>query len=131
MLLPWLARICLRREKLYFPKIGYLFVLYLAWALLGSLINADSLYLAIFELCRQALYFLSFVYLINNVATRLQFRAARWAVFLGLIIGAGTVIIFFELDIAESAVFARLHDHAVTISLGQAYKPGPQASDYA
>jgi hypothetical protein len=32
MLLPWLARICLRREKLYFPKIGYLFVFYLAWA---------------------------------------------------------------------------------------------------
>src|SRR5260370_32078364 len=129
MLLPWLARICLRREKLYFPKIGYLFVLYLAWALLGSLINADSLYLAIFELCRQALYFLSFVYLINNVATRLQFRSAVWAVFLGLIISAGTVIIFFELDIGtESSVFARLHDQVVTISQGQAYKPVAKAS---
>jgi O-Antigen ligase len=99
-------------------------------ALLVSLINADSFYLAIFELCRQALYFLSFVYLINNVATRLQFRSAVWAVFLGLIIAASTVIIFFELDIAESAVFARLHDQAVTISLGQAYKPGAKASDY-
>ncbi len=129
MLLPWLARICLRREKLYFPKIAYLFVFYLAWALLVSLINAESFYLAIFELCRQALYFLSFVYLINNVATRLQFRSAVWAVFLGLIISAGTVIIFFELDIGtESSVFARLHDQVVTISQGQAYKPGAKAT---
>ena len=130
MLLPWLARICLRREKLYFPKIAYLFVFYLAWALLVSLINAESFYLAIFELYRQALYFLSFVYLINNVATRLQFRSAIWAVFFGLIIGAGTVIIFFELGIGtESSIFARLHDQAVTtISQGQAYKPGAKTS---
>jgi hypothetical protein len=39
MLLPWLARICLRRVTLYFPKIGYLFAFYLAWALLVSLLN--------------------------------------------------------------------------------------------
>src|SRR6266446_8084205 len=111
MLLPWLARICLRREKLYFPKIGYLFVFYLAWALLVSLINAQSFYLWIFELCREALYFLSFVYLINNVVTRLQFRSVVWAVFLGLIIGAGTVIIFFEQGIGtETIAFASLHD---------------------
>jgi O-Antigen ligase len=127
MLLPWLAQVCMRRQSLYFPKIGYLFVFYLAWALLVSLINAESFYLAIFELCRQAVYFLSFVYLINNVATRLQFRSAVWAVFLGLIISASTVIIFFELDIRESAVFARLADRAVTSSQGQAYKPGAKA----
>lgn len=129
MLLPWLARICLRRQEPYFPKIGYLFVFYLAWALLVSLINAESFYLAIFELCRQALYFLSFVYLINNVATPLQFRSAVWAVFLGFTIGASTVIIFFELGIGMAgSVFARLHDQAVTISQGQAYKPGAKAS---
>jgi hypothetical protein len=128
MLLPWLAQVCIRRQSLYFPKIGYLFVLYLAWALLVSLINAESFYLAIFELCRQAVYFLSFVYLINNVTTRLQLRSAVWAVFLGLIIGASTVIIFFELDIRESAVFTRLADRVVTSSQGQAYKPGAKPS---
>ncbi len=111
MLLSWLARVSLRRERLYFPKIGYLFVFYLAWALLVSLINAQSFYLWIFELCREALYFLSFVYLINNVVTRLQFRSVVWAVFLGLIIGAGTVIIFFEQGIGtETIAFASLHD---------------------
>jgi hypothetical protein len=111
MLLPWLARVCLKRERLYFPKIGYLFVFYLAWALIVSLINSQSLYLSIIELCREALYFLSFVYLINNVATRLQFRSVVLAVFLGLIFGAGSVIIFFEEGIGtETVAFVSLHD---------------------
>ncbi|MDQ6869162.1 MAG: O-antigen ligase family protein [Pseudomonadota bacterium] len=129
MLLPWLARVCLRRERLYFPKIGYLFVVYLAWALLVSLINAESLYLSMFELCREALYFLSFVYLINNVATRLQFRSAVWAVFLGLIIGAGTVITFFEMGIGTDTVaFASLHDQPVTSAQTQTHKTGTKAT---
>src|SRR5207237_5469706 len=85
MLLPWLARVCMRRDTLYFPNIGYLFVFYLAWSLLVSLINAESFYLSMFELSRQVLYFLSLVYLINNVTTRLQFRSVVWAVFLGFI----------------------------------------------
>ena len=111
MLLPWLARVCLRRETFYFPKIGYLFVSYLAWALLVSLINAESLWLAMFELFRQALYFLSFVYLVNNVSTRREFRSVVWAVCLGLIISAGTVIVFFEKGIgSETVAFASLHD---------------------
>jgi hypothetical protein len=137
MLLPWLARICLRRETLYFPKIGYLFVFYLFWALLVSLINAESFYLAIFELLRQGLYLLFFVYLINNVATQLQFRSVVLAVLLGLIISAGTVIVFFELGVGtENSVFASLHDRAVasspdqaaTSSKSQAYKPGAKHS---
>src|SRR5229473_4974781 len=111
LLLPWLARVCLKRERLYFPKIAYLFVFYLVWALIVSLINAQSLYLSMIELCREALYFTSFVYLINNVATRLQFRSVALAVFLGLIIGAGSVIIFFEQGIGtETVAFVSLHD---------------------
>ena len=96
MLLPWLGRVCLRRTSLYFPKIGYLFVFYLAWALLVSLVNAMSLYLSMFELCRQFLWFLYFVYLINNVSTPLQFRSVVLAALLGFIISAGTVVAFFE-----------------------------------
>lgn len=127
MLLPWFGRVCLRRERLYFPKIGYLFVFYLAWALLVSLINAKSLYLSMFEFCREALYFLFFVYLINNVATRLQFRSAVWAVFLGLIIGAGTVIIFFKMGIGtETSAFASLHDQPATS--GQTHETGTKAT---
>ena len=95
MLLPWLVRLCLRQDSLYFPKIGYIFILYLAWALIVSLIEAKSFYLSIFEWCREVLYLLSFLYLINNVVTRSQFRAIVLALFVGLVIASGSVIGFF------------------------------------
>jgi O-antigen ligase/polysaccharide polymerase Wzy-like membrane protein len=133
MLLPWLAGVCLRRERLYFPKIGYLFVFYLAWAMLVSLINAQVLYFTMFELCRQILYLLSFIYLINNVATHAQFRSVVWAIFLGFIIGSGTVIAFFEEGVGtETAAFNNLHDLPATSQqtrihkLGQIHKLGHQ-----
>src|SRR5262249_46331434 len=132
MLVPWLIQVCMRRQSLYFPTFGHIFVFYLFWAILVSLINADSLYLTIFELCRQTLYFLFFVYLINNITTRRQVRSVVWAVFLGLIIGASTVVLFFELGIGRTGAsfFAKLHDQTtVTISRGQAYKPGPKAGN--
>jgi hypothetical protein len=125
MLLPWLARVSLRREKLYFPKLGYLFVIYLGWALLVSLINAESLYLAFFEFCREVLYFLSFVYLINNVTTREQLRTVVLAVFFGLIIGAGSIITFFEMGIGTDTIaFAGLRDQPGKSDLGKALEPG-------
>jgi hypothetical protein len=91
----------------------------------SRLINAESFYLAIIELCREALYFLSFVYLINNVATRPEFRSAVVAVFLGLIIGAGSVITFFELGIGtEAYAFAGLRDQPHTGETTEFPKPG-------
>jgi O-Antigen ligase len=111
MLLPWLARIALRRDTFYFPAIGYLFLLYLGWALFISLINAESLYFSMFELCRQFLYFLTFVYIINNVTTPLQLRSIVWAVLIGFIISAGSVIVYFEEGIGTDKVaFVFLHD---------------------
>jgi hypothetical protein len=111
MLFPWLARVSLRQVTLYFPKFGYLFVFYLGWAIFVSLINAPSLYLSMFELCRQTLYFLFFVYLINNMSTHLRLRSVIWALLLGFIISAGTVIVFFERGIGTDTVaFAGLHD---------------------
>jgi hypothetical protein len=125
MLLAWLARVCMLRERLYFPKIAYIFVVYLAWALLSSLTNAESFYLSMIELYRQTLYFLFFMYLINNVATPQQFRSVAWAVLLGLIISAGSVITFFQLSVGtENSIFARLHDQPDTGSQGQTDKPG-------
>lgn len=110
MLLPWLAELCVRRTTLYFPKIGYIYILYLVWAMIISLIGAPSLYLAIFEWCREALYFLSFVYLINNIVTRSQLRAVVGALLLGLVIETGTVITLFELDIGtESFLFSGIY----------------------
>lgn len=115
MLLPWLLRLCLRKETLYFPKIGYLFIFYLGWALLVSLLNSVSLYLTAFEFARQFLYFVFFVYMVNNVKTGVQLRSVVCAVFLGLIIGAGSITLFFELGLGtETVAFAALHDNPTT-----------------
>lgn len=129
MLPPWLIRICMRRQPLYFPKVGYLFILYLLWALLVSLINAQSLYLAMFELFRQTLYFLFFLYLVNNIESPLEFRTVVRALMLGFIIGISSVIIFFELRVGtETSFFAALHDGVAAISQGQAQKPTSTAA---
>ena len=111
MLLPWLANVCLKRSILYFPQTGYLFVLYFVWAFFVSLANASLLLLSMFELFRQALYFIFFVYVVNNVSTRVQLRSVVWAILIGFVIGAGSVIAFFERNIGTDTVaFAGLHD---------------------
>ena len=105
MLLPWLTQLWLRQRSLYFPKIGYIFVLYLAWAVIVSLLEAPSLYLAMFELTRQILYFTFFLYIANNVVTRAQFRAVVLALLIGLVIAAGGVISFFSFGIGTEFNF--------------------------
>jgi O-antigen ligase len=107
MLLPWLAQLCRRQRNLYFPKIGYIFLLYLAWALIVSLIEAKSLYLSIFEWVREILYFIFFLYIVNNVVTRAQFRAVVLALFVGLVIESVAVISFFNLSIGTEFNFFR------------------------
>jgi len=110
MLLPWVARLCLRRDRLYFPKIGYIAVLYFTYTLADSL-GAVSFYLAIFEWCREVLYFISFVYLVNNVSTQSQLRAIVLALLVGLVIESGAVITLFHLNIGtETPIFAQLYN---------------------
>jgi O-antigen ligase len=92
----------------------------LAWALFISLIEATSFYLAIFEWLREVLYFIAFLYLINNVTTRPQFRAITLALLIGLVISAGTVIVFFNMGIGTDSV-----------ALGGLYRQQENASETA
>jgi hypothetical protein len=70
------------------------------------------------------MYFLFFVYLINNMKTRLELRSVIWAVFVGFIISASTVVAFFYLGYGTKAsIFSSLKDEpAVSKSVG--FKPG-------
>jgi hypothetical protein len=99
MLLPWLAELCQKRCKFYFPPIGYLFILYLIWAMIGSVLEAPSFYLALFQWCREILYFVFFLYIVNNVVTTAQFRAVVTGLVVGLIIESIIVIVCFQLNI--------------------------------
>ena len=109
MLLPWLAELWRRERELYFPSAAYIAILYFAWALIVSLLEAKSVYLAIFELSRQILYFVFFVYICNNVVTPAQFRAVLMGFFVGLVLESAAVIAFFQLGIGtETDVFSDL-----------------------
>ena len=129
MVIPWLARVCLRKETVYFPRVGYFFILYLAWGMLVALINAPSFSLSFFAFWRQLLYFLIFLYIINKVSTPLRLRCVVLAVFLGFIVGAGTVIVWFERGIGTDTVaFASLHDQGGEQAT-QSHKAGKKNSD--
>ncbi len=129
MVLPWLARVYMRKQTFYFPSFGYIFFFYLAWSMVAALINATSFSLSVFELFRQLLYFLTFLFLINNVSTPLRLRAVLWALFLGFIISAGSVIVWFERGIGTDTVaFTSLHDQGPDNTSGQSQKPGKKNS---
>lgn len=108
MVIVWLARLCQRRERFYFPRVGYLYLIYLVWGLLLSLVNAEALVLSIFEWCRDLLYLLSFVYLVNNVVSRAQLRAVTFALLTGLAVASVSIVGFFDLGVrTNSVLFAR------------------------
>jgi hypothetical protein len=110
MVLPWIARLCLKRDRLYFPNVGYLFVLYLAVSLIVSLLGAEALSLALLELGRQTLYFVSFIYFINNIVTPAQLRAVMLALLVGLGVASGSVIGFSALGIGtDTEAFSALY----------------------
>ena len=116
MLLSWLARLALHRDKLYFPKVGYIFLLYLAVSLINSLISAPSLYLAAFELYREGIYFLLFLYIANNVVTSMQFKAIVLALFVGLAAASASVIVFFDFGIGpESYAYSWLYNQSAQV----------------
>jgi O-antigen ligase len=110
MLVPWFLRLVLRRDHFYFPKFAYLFVLYLAWTLITSLLQATSFTMSIFEWCRELLYFIFFLYFINNIVTRTQLRAIVLALLIGLTVEAGTVITLFHFNVGtETFVLSSLY----------------------
>ena len=116
MLLSWLARLALHRDKLYFPKVGYIFLLYLAVSLINSLISAPSLYLAAFELYREGIYFLLFLYIANNVVTSMQFKAIVLALSVGLAVASASVIVFFDFGIGpESYAYSWLYNQSAQV----------------
>jgi len=133
LLISWLVRLCLRRDTFYFPSVAYIYLLYLAWTLIISLLQSHSIYLSIFEWSRQFLYFVAFIYLVNNVVTRSQFRAIVLALFTGLGIASATVIAYFSLEVGtESFAFSGLYrEHAETSksSQGTLYVSGKDGAD--
>jgi hypothetical protein len=110
MVVPWLGRLSTRRDYLYFPNIGYIFIFFLAWALISFLLHAESWSLAFLEWCRELLYFVAFLYFINNIVTRAEMKTVVVALFIGLGIASGSVIAFSTLGLGtDNMVFSNLY----------------------
>lgn len=126
LILPWLVRVCRGETRIRFPRAGFIFLLYLAWAAAVSLFQAISMYLAVFEFIREIIYFMLFVYVANNVETTAQFRAVLLALLLGMLVEAVIVLSFFDFGVGtETNVFGSLlsNSHgqpAITLPVAEA-----------
>jgi O-antigen ligase len=69
------------------------------------------------------MYLLFFVYLINNVTTRHELRSVIWAVFVGFIISAGSVVAFFQLGYGTDFSVVSILKEQPAASQGAAFKP--------
>lgn len=70
LLILWISRTVARKESIYLPRIGYLFLAYLAWATASSFFKAPYIYLSLIDLVQQCKYFLFYLYLANAVDSK-------------------------------------------------------------
>lgn len=130
LMMVWILRVANRKEVFYFPKVTYFAVAYFGWAIISSLIKAPSLYLSAFELARQGMYFLTFLYIANNVNTRKLARGIIFACMLGLCVEAVAIIVSYGLG-SYPFVFEGFYRSERDIAdLGESYntetKPGEE-----
>ncbi len=96
LMIPWVLKLVRRQERLYFPPLLYLPLAYLGWALFSSLLHAVSLHLSFFEWIRQLLYFVSLVYIANNITSVRYVRGLLFALTAALLLQATIVHVVFH-----------------------------------
>jgi len=96
LLLPWVCRLFLRQEKLFFPALCYLPLVYFGWTAISSLMQAVSLHLSFFEWVRQLCYFLSLVYIANNITSLKHVRGIIFTLTMALLLQASIVLVVFQ-----------------------------------
>ena len=96
MMIPWLLRVLTHRQRFHFPTIGFLAVGYLLWALFASLTRSESLTLTMFELFHQTVYFVMFLFVVNNIDRRGMVRAVIQACLAVLVLESIVIILMFS-----------------------------------
>ncbi len=91
LLLLWLVRWSLRRDRLYIPPVGFLALAYLAWATL-SILKAPIPYLSWIELAREVKYFLIFLWAVNCVDAKRWLRLIAIVLTWALLLQAGMTL---------------------------------------
>jgi len=101
LILPWVCKLLLRQEKLFFPALCYIPLVYFGWTGFSSLMWAVSPHLSFFEWVRQFFYFFSLVYIINNITS---IRHVRWIIFtltVAILMQASIALIAFQFQTSD------------------------------
>lgn len=86
LIVQWLLRSMKRKHSVYFPPAGNLALAYLGWAAISSVSQSQSLSLSVFELFRQSIFFLTFLYFANNVDSQKTLNGLAIGLLLSLLI---------------------------------------------
>lgn len=92
LVIPWLLRVVTRKERIIFPRIGYLLLAYMVWSGLSSFLKSDQLPLSVAQLVHEVKYFVVFLFALNVVSTAKFIRIAMLALVLSLALEAGVAV---------------------------------------
>jgi O-antigen ligase len=65
----WFLSLATRQGKLFFPKLSYLALGYIGWAILSSF-KAPIIYLSFVQLIRECKFFFIYLYVVNNIRSQ-------------------------------------------------------------
>lgn len=106
LVLPWIFALATRRERLYFPRIGFALLGYLLWASLSSILKADYLSLSVAEVVQQWKYFVVYLYVCNRIRTPRAVRVILVVLTAALLIEAGATVAFDVLGQTRESLLA-------------------------
>lgn len=98
----WVLGALIRRSGFQFPKLGYLYVAFLAWAALASVLKSEVIYFSVGEYILQLKFLLVFLYVASAVDT---LRLAKGVIVL-LLVG-----LFLESSVALAAFAMQYEGH--------------------
>lgn len=108
LVLPWVCKLLLRQEKLFFPALCYIPLAYFGWTGFSSLMRAVSLHLSFFEWVRQLFYFFSLVYIANNITSIRHVRRIIFTFTIALLLQASIALIVFQFQ-SSAYLFSGLY----------------------
>ena len=128
MMIPWLLRVLTHRQRLYFPAIAFLAVGYLLWALFASLARSTSLTLTMFELLHQSVYFMMYLFAVNNIDRRGMVKAVIQGCLAVLVLESIVIIVLFFFQ--SFTVFGGgVYDIDATQQITREYRTETRAED--
>ena len=106
---PWLFELVRNRGKgMYFPRVSYLFLAYIAWELVGTVLKARYSSLSCAQLVQDFKYFLVYIYAVNNL-NRQTVKSVLNVLLVILFCEASAALFLHVLGYTRESIFELLH----------------------